>query len=453
MIKKININKTILVLMSILMCFVFAKPAFAEDSPQSEFTYKEAKINFITKSFDGNNNLEIKLPIEFKDAKLEYIDKNLQVKTYDPKNTDIKDACLFLISDENNYYVISKGASYRDIKENIVQVVSCDTNIIFDKQSLTLKLTLTKTADAKKDLKYSTYYVNTEEKPFKDANDFIMIEKKFNNDKHCILEDGYYYQMSPKARPYEAGYFFSQGAIYVASTLMDAKDSKFSQIMCAKLIDAGEKKLNAEGYYPIPYEIEWLINDYNISKEYFDTRWNLDYAYICLRMYDNYKDEKYIQVADKVLDYYRKYISENNTKIEDGIGSFAYLVMDYGSKDYKAKTLTSLNHHLMGLKTLMYEDLLKGDSANLDYINKMQRAIDLTCDGWIKKDGNLHYARLLNGTYGLADYPDLTLNDLKDCQALYEKLFKNKNASLEKLINSKQKWYDNIYLKNKNKSK
>ena len=68
---------------------------------------------------------------------------------------------------------------------------------------------------------------------------------------------------------------------------------------------------------------------------------------------------------------------------------------------------------------------------------------------WIKKDGNLEYARFVDGTYGLKDYPDLTLNDLKDCQALHENLYKCKNAVFEKLINSKQKWYDNVYLKNK----
>lgn len=84
--------------------------------------------------------------------------------------------------------------------------------------------------------------------------------------------------------------------------------------MTAKLIDDTAKKLNDEGYYPIPYRSEWLKTDYNIEKGYFDTRWNLDYAYICLRMYEKFQDEKYLEIADKVLTYYKNTLIKMQSK-------------------------------------------------------------------------------------------------------------------------------------------
>ncbi len=423
----------------------------AEEAKEDGFEFKGAKLKFITGTFDGKDSLDIDFPIEMKDASVEYIDEAAKIISIEKKDFNIKNPNIVILHSSKKYYVITAINAYKDVQDNIIDKVNIESEITYDKTKLKIKLKLKDIKDANKDIKYSICYTSMDEKPFQTPEAFKLVDMKYRLDKHCIIPDGYYYQMNPRSVPYKESYFFLQGAIYIANTHLDTIDSKFSQLMTAKLIDDTAKKLNDEGYYPIPYRSEWLKADYNIEKGYFDTRWNLDYAYICLRMYEKFEDEKYLELADKVLSYYKKYANQNAIKIpykED-----ACLVMDYGAEYYIGMTHSSLNHHLMGLKALMYEDLLKEKPVNTEFIKKMLNGVEATCNSWIKKNGDLEYAIFVNGTYGLKDYPDLTLNDLRDCQALHEKLYKSKNASLETLIASKQAWYDNIYKKQVSKKK
>ncbi len=423
----------------------------SKKSKEDGFEFKGAKLKFITGSFDGKDSLDIDFPIEMKDASAEYIDEAAKLISIEKKEFNIKNPNIVILHSGEKYYVITAINTYKDVQDNIIDKVNIESEITYDKTKLKIKLKLKDIKDANKDIKYSICYASMDEKPFQTPEAFKLVDMKYRLDKHCIIPDGYYYQMNPRSVPYKESYFFMQGAIYIANTHLNTIDSKFSQVMTAKLIDDTAKKLNDEGYYPIPYRSEWLKADYNIEKGYFDTRWNLDYAYICLRMYEKFQDEKYLELADKVLTYYKKYANQNAIKIpykED-----ACLVMDYGAEYYIGMTHSSLNHHLMGLKALMYEDLLKEKPVNTEFIKKMLNGVEATCNSWIKKNGDLEYAIFVNGTYGLKDYPDLTLNDLRDCQALHEKLYKSKNASLETLIVSKQAWYDNVYKKQVSKKK
>lgn len=424
-----------------------------KETKEDGFEFKGAKLKFITGTFDGKDSLDIDFPIEMKDASCEYIDEAAKIISIEKKEFNVKNPNIVVLHSGEKYYVITAINAYKDVQDNIIDKVNIESEITYDKTKLKLKikLKLKDVKDANKDIKYSICYASMDEKPFQTPEAFKLVDMKYRLDKHCIIPDGYYYQMNPRSVPYKESYFFLQGAIYIANTHLDTIDSKFSQVMTAKLIDDTAKKLNDEGYYPIPYRSEWLKADYNIEKGYFDTRWNLDYAYICLRMYEKFQDKIYLDLADKVLTYYKKYAKQNAIKIpykED-----ACLVMDYGAEYYIGMTHSSLNHHLMGLKALMYEDLLKEKPVNTEFIKKMLNGVEATCNSWIKKNGDLEYAIFVNGTYGLKDYPDLTLNDLRDCQALHEKLYKSKNASLETLIVSKQAWYDNVYKKQVSKKK
>lgn len=470
-ITKINIFVLLLVLSVLTLVLSFKNTAYAEETKETEestetketeetkkfeetketkddgFEFNGAKLKFITGTFDGKDSLDIDFPIEIKDANAEYIDEKAKIINTEKKAFTLKNPNILVLNNGEKYYVITAINAYKDVQDNIIDKVNIDSEILYDKSKLQIKLKLKDIKDEQKNIKYSICYASMNDKAFQTPEAFKLVDSKFRIPKHCITPDGYFYQMNPRSVPYKESYFFMQGAIYIANTLLDVIDSKFAQVMTAKLVDDTAKKLNEDGYYPIPYRSEWLKADYNIGKGYFDTRWNLDYAYICLRMYSMFKDEKYINIADKVLTYYKKYAEQNAIKvpyIDD-----AFLVMDYGAEYYIGMTHSSLNHHLMGLKALMYEDILKKENNNSAFIKKMIKGVEATCDMWIKKDGNLEYARFVDGTYGLKDYPDLTLNDLKDCQALHENLYKCKNAVFEKLINSKQKWYDNVYLKNK----
>lgn len=268
-----------------------------KETKEDGFEFKGAKLKFITGSFDGKDSLDIDFPIEMKDASCEYIDEAAKLISIEKKEFNIKNPNIVILHSGEKYYVITAINAYKDVQDNIIDKVNIESEINYDKTKLKIKLKLKDVKDEKKDIKYSIYYVSMNEKPFQTPEAFKLVDMKYRLDKHCIIPDGYYYQMNPRSVPYKESYFFMQGAIYIANTHLDTIDSKFSQAMTAKLIDDTAKKLNDEGYYPIPYRSEWLKADYNIEKGYFDTRWNLDYAYICLRMYEKFQDEKYLELT------------------------------------------------------------------------------------------------------------------------------------------------------------
>lgn len=413
------------------------------------YKYEFGEIKFETHNFGNEPNLTITIPIDPNGKVLEYIDSNSFYNVSNISNVSGKDINMAIIynpNDTKSYYVIGKGMAYKDVSENIVEKKDINYSLSHDDTSIKLNISLKNPAELNPGLKYSFWICKLNEKPFNSLDDQKKVDKNLKNPNHFILPMGYYYMMNSDSVPYEEDYYFMQPASYVVSSFINTKDSKFSHIMADLVLSLANKNINESGYIPIPYQSKWLKKDYNLDKGYFDTRWNLDYAYLCLRMYDAYKDEKYLEMTDKILNYYRNYAKINNIEVKNSLGEVGYLVTDYSTGLHKVNTHSSLNHHLMGLKTLMYDSILRKNDTNYELISKMVKSLDITQTNWMKEDGDLHYARLLNNNYGLKDYPTLTLNDLKDCDELYSELFSSSSPSIKNLLNSKQKWLNEVYL-------
>ncbi|MCI6908189.1 MAG: hypothetical protein MR832_03425, partial [Clostridiales bacterium] len=94
------------------------------------------------------------------------------------------------------------------------------------------------------------------------------------------------------------------------------------------------------------------------------------------------------------------------------------------------------NHQLAEILYL-YRDGSAGACAAAD---RLLAGIEDTGTAWIRADGNLHYARLPDGSFGLEDYPTLTYNDLYALQKeLYGTTGKT-NAVLDALMRAKLGW-------------
>ena len=81
-----------------------------------------------------------------------------------------------------------------------------------------------------------------------------------------------------------------------------------------------------------------------------------------------------------------------------------------------------------------------GDGA-YKLAERMLQAVRDTAENWIRSDGDLHYARLPDGSYGRDDYPYLTYNDLYLLQTYLE----GKGRAvpeLQRLMDAKRAWMD-----------
>jgi len=81
------------------------------------------------------------------------------------------------------------------------------------------------------------------------------------------------------------------------------------------------------------------------------------------------------------------------------------------------------------------------DKAYADTAGKILKGVRDTSSSWRNPaNGDLHYAYMGNGKYGLKDYPTLTLNDLKYSRSLIKKVFRVEDAAIAKLITIKEKY-------------
>ncbi|MDT3700422.1 MAG: hypothetical protein RO469_13500 [Thermincola sp.] len=87
--------------------------------------------------------------------------------------------------------------------------------------------------------------------------------------------------------------------------------------------------------------------------------------------------------------------------------------------------------------------LATDDTAYLENADSIKLAVKDTVYNWNKPDGDLHYARLLDGTFGKQDYPTLTLKDLRYSQYLIKKTTGQDDIDFWRLISWKEQYNKN----------
>lgn len=422
-----------------------------------KITNDKGELLIKTVEFSDKGEINIEIPIEMKNPIMEYFDNNGGYNLTSIFDDIGKDAALLLIKDDGNSIILGRGVCYKDVKPGIIDKADMYYSVNLKKvdgnYKIIINLSLKDKSEFNSKYKYSYYIVRTKEKPFKNLDSFKKINSVFRLKTHFILPNGYYFPMNSDSVPYSERYFFLHPACYVVNTLLEESEGAFSNLMTKTILGLARDNINEYGYVPIPYRSNWLKKDYNIDEGYFDTRWNLDLAYVSLRSYDKYKDKFYLELAGKILEYYKNYCMINKMEVVNTKGEIGYLIGDYTIGKGKKDTHSSLNHHLMGIKTFFYMNKFKKDDEYINLANMMIKGIEITYPNWIKKNGDLHYARLINGSYGMKDYPTLTLNDLKDVNTLYNKIYGKTNKTLDNLIKTKEKWLNEIYLPSKNSKK
>jgi hypothetical protein len=191
---------------------------------------------------------------------------------------------------------------------------------------------------------------------------------------------------------------------------------------------------NEKGYWYTSPASTWLLKDYGIGRYFYDTRFNTDQALFLLKGYNRYNDPLLLACTEKYASYLLAHIEASHFLTPNG----GYLVSDYAfDAKPEIKTHVSLNHQLSEMNYLL--ELYK-TTSNPDYLeaaSKLRTAVVDTAPYWENEAGDLHYAYLPDGTYGMKDYPLLTLKDLRNSQALFQEVYGERDPAFDMLIQVK----------------
>lgn len=250
-------------------------------------------------------------------------------------------------------------------------------------------------------------------------------------------QGGVQYVTPETYHPYDPRAFWIVPAQHVGNKLLLEGNNRFSTNVALLSLQAALRTQTEGGYWISSPRSTWLYGDYGIDAGFYDTRFNTDAGLFLLYGYRAFQEEAYLQGAMKYGDFLIDYAKTHHHKTKNG----GYLVYDYTHGDDMnrgTETLTSLNH-LITEMNFLYE-LYKETKENkyLKTAEKMRQAVKDTAPDWKKPDGDLWYAYLPDGSYGLQDYPLLTLKDLRYSQRLIKEVSGEVDEAFQYLIEVKE---------------
>ncbi len=256
-----------------------------------------------------------------------------------------------------------------------------------------------------------------------------------------LSTDGIYYLTPWNYYPSEKDAFWlNPASTYHVAGMFSRYDSGsyFRDIAIVSMYSAIETQTKDHYWVSTPRS-DWLYQDYGIPSGFYDTRFNTDVATYLLDMYEKTGEKLALEAAENYATWLRSYVKDQGIPTSGG----GMLVPDYFKKGYKhKKTNVSLNHLVAEMNFLYKLYLTNNDFANFKIAELIRRGVRDTGRNWIRDDGNLHYAYLGDGKYGMQDYPLLTLNDLRLGQELIMKTGKDgkPDAVFEMLIKAKENY-------------
>ena len=252
-------------------------------------------------------------------------------------------------------------------------------------------------------------------------------------------QGGVQYIIPETYHPYDPRAFWVVPAQHVGNKLLLEGNNRFSTNFAMLALQAALRTQTEVGYWISSPRSTWLYGDYGIDAGFYDTRFNTDAGLFLLYGYREFGDEEYLQGAMAYGNFLTRYAETHHYKTQNG----GYLVYDYthgNDLERRTETLTSLNHLITEMNFLyeIYKETNKKEY--LDIAEKMRQAVKDTAPQWKKDDGDLWYAYLPDGSYGLQDYPLLTLKDLRYSQRLIKETHGRSDEDFQYLIEIKENY-------------
>ncbi|WP_134704709.1 hypothetical protein [Ammoniphilus sp. YIM 78166] len=257
-------------------------------------------------------------------------------------------------------------------------------------------------------------------------------------------QGGVQYIPDPSYVPYEEWSYWVVPAQHVGSKFLLYGTDRFSENFARMSLEGALHTQNEEGFWNSEPKSSWLYQDYGIDAGFYDTRFSTDAALFLLDGYRKFGDPSYLQAAEKYAAFFLDFAETHHDKTRNN----GYLVYDYRQgvdPGEPIKTHVSLNH-LVAEMNFLYELYL--DTQKEAYAVMAERlltAVHDTRDHWVKQEnGDLWYAYMPDGSYGMQDYVHLTLKDLRYSQELFNRLNKNSDPDFQYLIDVKERFLTSI---------
>jgi len=250
--------------------------------------------------------------------------------------------------------------------------------------------------------------------------------------------DGYYFPAPTTYRPGGGNVYYCNPASYTAASFVAYPTSPLSHVLGYAMTKTTLRNQNELGYFPTNPESLWLSTDFGITANFYDTRFNTDFANVLLTAYFRYGDTEFLFAARRYIEFFLQFAEENHYDVNGG-----WLVEDYWGADKKVPTHVSLNHQLAEINYLIRHYKATGDERCFALMNLMLDGIRNTEAQWYQSDGNLRYGLMYTGTFNvLRDYPYLTYNDLFETKRLLALHFNREEAFINNLMAFKKTWMD-----------
>ncbi len=282
------------------------------------------------------------------------------------------------------------------------------------------------------------WYLMSENKlaDWNNANHFGVLKQELTNNRRFSW-DGYYFKLPSNYIPYSETMLYRQPSNYSGASMTKYGDFLAAYDLGYVFTYTCMQNQNDLGYWYTGPKSQWLSTDFNIGANFYDTRFNTDFAVNLINAYKRYNNDEFLMAVCRYAEYFIDHATNNHYDTKNG----GWLVEDYGYDYEHNRTHVSLNHQLAELNVLytLYQTTREEKYKNL--ADKMLIAVEDTKDQWVLANNNLNYALYyMAETNTMVDYPYLTYNDLFETQLLYQKIYGKKNDVVQYLMDCKMEW-------------
>lgn len=406
------------------------------------FTFANDDV-FTIKRFTFNQTKEERytesLQIEGSTFEMRYINSDTKEwsMSTNPENTTKQ--TLFIDTDKTHMIIGLPGVYTNNKFENSTLEYNPD---------LEEAVTITKNDDNTYTLNYTfphdtayigeIWYLTSDEKlaDWNNGSHFDALNFELANNRRFSW-DGYYFKIPENYEPYSETMLYRHPSNYVGAQLTKAATFPAAFDLGYVFTYTAMKNQNDLGYWSTNPKSNWLSEDFNIGANFYDTRFNTDFAVSLINSYKKYNNDEFLMAVCRYAEYFIDHAEKNHYETKNG----GWLVADYGYEQEHIKTHVSLNHQLSELNVLLSLYQTTREVRYKETAEKMLLAIEDSKDQWVLPSNNLNYAiHYVAGTNPMVDYPYLTYNDLFETQVLCMKIYGKYNPTIEYLMDCKMEW-------------
>ncbi len=282
------------------------------------------------------------------------------------------------------------------------------------------------------------YLLSTENKlaDWNNINHFNVLKQELADGRRFSW-DGYYFQIPYNYIPYSETMLYRQPSNYAGASMTKYGDFLAAYDLGYVFTYTCMENQNELGYWATGPKSGWLSEDFNIGANFYDTRFNTDFAVNLINAYKRYNNDDFLMAVCRYAEYFIDHATDNHYETKNG----GWLVEDYGYDYEHYRTHVSLNHQLAELNVLYTLYQTTREEKYKELADKMLLAVEDSKDQWVLANNNLNYALYyMAGTNTMVDYPYLTYNDLFETQSLYKSIYGKENDVIKYLMDCKMEW-------------